>query len=296
MRAPLLLLLSACGDPISNQVLYEDELFLSALPSAERVAPPSEVRLARVGTSAILESAVGEAAAIEGIGTILGGAGDALRDQVPDERTDSVRRWTTPISTAVKITTEQGEQTVIYLVRGDIVQPAGANVLDWTIEAAVEGTNTWIPIATGTHSRNDNEIGQGELTWQIADHAAIIEAVDEVPDHLAITYFDGSETKPRELSIDDETLELGGTWQVGGDNLLIWLGAMTLVTGEAPVVGGVQVFHIADTGGRATGTWITATTGEEEFDICWDANGNDRYVSGVGLPTVGNDADCSFTF
>lgn len=296
-RALPVLGLMACGDPISNQVLYEDELFLSALPSPDRLAPPSEIRIARVGTSAILESAVGEAASVEGIATVLGGAGDALRDQVPDERTDSVRRWTKPISTAVKIDDATGQQkTVLYQVRGDIVQPAGVDVLDWTIEASPEGSDDWVTIAYGTHARDPDEIGQGTLDWDLLAHVAIIEADDEVPDHLHIEYFDGDEKEPRELSIDDENdLELGGTWSVLGDNVITWLGGMTLVSGEAPAVGGAQVFHAPDIGGRAVGARLTAY-GEEPFDICWDPNGNDRYVSGVGLPTVGDEKDCAFEF
>ena len=80
-----------------------------------------------------------------------------------------------------------------------------------------------------------------------------------------------------------------------GENFLIWSGSLTLVDGEDPETGSAQVLHAAELGGRASGGILTVD-GPVEFDICWDKNGNDRYVSGAGLPTVGTVGDCDVSF
>ncbi len=279
-------LLGACGDPISNQVLYEDALFLGALPSPERLAPPAEIRGARVGTSAILARAVAEAAGIEGVAEVVGATGNALRDEPPDVRGQAVRRWD-GVSAVVRIDGSSSE----LQVRGEILQPANADVLDWTIDVAPTPDGPWTRVGEGTH----NADGTGSFAWEIRQHAELLGISDEVPDRLVIDYVDPARDRQRELSLDDGDVEFGGSWQVVGENFLVWFGAVELVQGGDPVPGAAQVLHLPDAGGRASGGVITAD-GEDPFDVCWDANGNDTWLQGGGQPTVGDDATCAVSF
>lgn len=285
--APLLALgLLACGNPISNQQIYADELFLTALPTTDRLGPPSEVRTARVGTSALLASAVGEAASVNGLSLLIGASGEALRGATPDERSEALRRWN-KVSTAVRI---DPETTATWWVRGEVVQPVGSEGLDWTVEASADGLD-WQVVGTGLHAPE----GLGTLTWEVGAHVALLGLDDEVPETMTLDYRDATNKDLRELAIDDGSLELGGTWQVLGENLLIWFGNVTLIDGDDPRPGAAQVLHLPGVGGRGSGSLVTVE-GEVPFDVCWDANGNDVYVEEDGTPALGFVGNCTVSF
>lgn len=276
-------LVAGCGDPISNQLLYEDELFLAALPSIDRLAPPADVRIARVGTSALLASAVAQAATLETLAYVVGVTGEALRGQPPDERSDAVRAWD-PVSTAIRL--DEDSPSVVFWVRGEVAEPAGRGDLDWTIEVAPAREGPWVVAGRGAH-----EGLSGSFTWEIADHAALLAPGEETPDHFAIAYTDPEPGRPRSLMVDDEDLEFGGTWDVAGEQLLTWIGPVALTPGSAGAPGAAQILHDPELGGRGTGVVVTVD-GELPFDACWDANGNDVWVSGGGAPTAGDASRC----
>lgn len=98
----ILLLGTGCVNPISNRVFYEDAAYVSALPSSERFRAPKDVRLARVGTSEVLEAAVLSAAELEDLTLLIAGSGEALRGSVPEERSAVLRGWG-PVSAAARI-------------------------------------------------------------------------------------------------------------------------------------------------------------------------------------------------
>lgn len=277
-------LLAACGAPLSNQVLYEDEVFLAALPSEDRLHSPSEVRLARVGDSRLLEQAVGAAAAYDELVKAIVASGEALRTTPPDERSDVLRSWK-PVDVATKI---DGD-SYIWSVRAEVIQPSGGDDVEWTLEVSLDGDAPWTEVGRGTHDPD----GAGDFTWDLAVHAGLYGLQDEVPGVLSFDYQDAFGELVRDVTVsEDIPVGLPLQWQLVSEEVFIWVGDLTITDDELTWPGGAQVWHQEGNGGRGFGTVITGD-GEQEFEICWDWDGNDVWVDGAPLTEIGQSNDCT---
>jgi len=147
--------LVGCADgPISNSVLYEDELFASALPGSDRFSPPADLAGAPVGPAPVLVEAHEAMDALSDVVSPMVAAGLALRDVGPQSRSDTLREWA-PAGTAAMV----DGLTYPFWVRGQVFRAHESADLEWTIELSDSAEGTWEIMGTGRH----DPAGYGEV-------------------------------------------------------------------------------------------------------------------------------------
>ena len=271
-----------CGNPITNAQFYEDELFLAALPSPDRLAPPSEVRLARVGDSRLLAEAVEQSAHLETLMTLPALSGQALRETPTIERSETRRAWD-PVETATII---EGD-VVSWWVRGSVILPPGLNIATWTIEVSTTADGPWAPVGTGARDPS----GTAEFTWDVFTHTQLL-AVDSSIGVIEVSVTDATDDTPREVAVEEQVqVQLPFSWHGIHEGLIIWIGDIDLVGDGVRIPGAAQVHHVEDFGGYGFGT-VLRETGDVPFQSCWDAQGNLLWHLGGALDTFGAASDC----
>ncbi len=272
----------ACGAPISNDVLYEDGVFVAALPDADRLSAPERLRLAVVGDAMLLASAVEAAAASDERTSLLVAAGAGLANAAPDTRSDTVRSWE-----AVAVAARLGESTVTFYARSTVAEPVDGGDLDWTLDIAPSPDGPWTPFASGTHDPD----GSGILSW---DLGAQNEALQIVGEAEAV---DGAYVSLAPRQVDLVTTALSGATnrvQMSGPDALTWSDAWVVTSDDTPWPGtATATASSLGLGGSATGVVVTDTN-DVSFTTCWDAAGNTVWLSGgAEVLAVGDPADCS---
>jgi len=298
MRTPasafLLLVASSCANPISNLPFYEDAELVAALPSEARFEVPSNIRLARVGTSTALADAVAASADLQSVVETLFRSGEVLRAAEPDVRTDVGREWD-----GVQAAGDLGGDRFTWWVRGSVVRVTEGGDATWTIEAASDQGGTYRPIGQGRHDPG----GYGDGSWDLeAMVQVLIEGQDIESDPVGVLSFD-YEDQLEDSGVRSVTLEhtrgaeVLDTWTVVGSIALAWFAPSTLT--EPALPGVFQVFH-DDNGGWAIGEIYDA---DEALSVltCWSPVGDTVYAEGTlfdeghGAVTaaMGVEDDCS---
>jgi len=280
------LLSAGCANPISNQLFYDDALMVAALPSEERVGPPSEVRLARVGDSELLALAVAEAAVLDDLTEVVARSGDLLRSAQPSERTDVGRTWE-----AAQVAGDLAGERVSWWIRGEVLRPDEQADITWSMEIAPAADGPWVEVGVGAHEPD----GDGGFTWEIGPS---LEAMGrdpaEAPGQVTATYTleDDGETRNLELAYDDGEVAFG-PWVMVGDIALGWQGQLALTDADGQLVeafGAASVITTPD-GGWGMGELYPA--GETwSFTTCWDSNGDRQYEEG-DLDPVADPGACT---
>jgi hypothetical protein len=282
----LILWLLGCTNPISNLAFYEDAAFAEALPSKERMGPPADVRIARVGTSIVLADAVAATANMGDFVETLVRSGEALRGAEPDGRGDVSRSWS-----AVQAAGDIGNERFVWWVRGELVRPSDAGDTTWTLELAGDEAGPWIPVGDGRHDPS----GYGTAEWDIAAAAELLEPGQPANTLgiLKLSYDDNAEGENvRQVAIDHRVgVDVVDSWVATSSVGLGWFGVSSLVDPPAPAV--FQVFHTPD-GGWAVGE-VYADTGLLEQRTCWSPTGDTQYESG-DIRSVATEAACSIAY
>jgi hypothetical protein len=285
---PILCVLSGCGNPISNAVLYEDEAFLAALPTDARLASPTDLRVARVGDSVLLGQAVGAAATLDDFMAPLAAIGEILRKTTPDDRAEVRRAWG-PTAAAVTLNGE----LLNWWSQAELIRPLDTTTVQWTVEIAGSADGPWVVMASGEHDAD----GVGNLTYEIGEFVTLLQAQvpgteQELPDRFHLETIDAGDARARELVVEEPgALALGAAWHVAAESTMAWFDDFELTEDGLAWPGTGQAHHQPDVGGRAFGALFTAD-GELLFEVCWDANGDDTYVQGDGFPEHGVVSDC----
>jgi hypothetical protein len=276
----IVLLLLACANPLSNQLFYEDALFVSALPSRERVGPPSALRVARVGDAALLADAVAVAARLGDATEGLGRTGDALRNSPASVRSSVGRAWD-----AAQAAGDIDGERVSWWARGEVLQPDAASDLTWVVEVATDPSGPYVPVGEGRHDRD----GFGEVSW---DGDAFAEVVGVSPtSDLSGSYVDDQPDSPRTLDLSVEgAASVDERWVVQADGVLDWTGAVTVSPDASR--GSASVDH-RDSGGWGSAELFGATP--QVIELCWGPTGDVIYQSG-DLGGVGVESDCPFAY
>jgi len=287
MRAVLLTsatLAAACTNPISNQLFYDDALMVAALPSEQRLGPPREVRLARVGDSELLAVAVAEAAVLDDVTEALARSGDVVRAAEPSERTEVGRRWD-----AVQAAGDLGGARVSWWVRAEVLWPDDRSALSWTIEMAEDDGGPWVEVGFGAHESD----GDGELVWDLGASLEVM-GLDpsDAPGTLTGRYeTDSDDVRTAELAYTDDT-QTAGPWVLVGDVALGWQGQVTLSDADGEPItayGAVQAIATPEGGWGVAELYPTA----EPLDVltCWNDRG-DRVFAEGDLGEEGSPSSC----
>ncbi|MCA9491452.1 MAG: hypothetical protein KC621_16080 [Myxococcales bacterium] len=260
--------------------MLEEAAFLAVLPSAERLSPPEGLRTAPQGPDPVL--AAGQAAAQRWFGLVEVpiALGEALRAQVPDERTAVARRWA-PFEVAQQI---DGDALGLS---GSTTSWASAEILqlddgsfEWTIALAPTEADEPRAVAHGTQ--------QGRLGEQVWDLTSVAEVLgsDSAPGQLSLdsTDPDPEGTAARQVDADLRRGPISEPWQ------LLELTGMTFVADLAITDDGLAwpaaatVFHE----GAGIGAGIVQQgTVELSFTACWDGAGQTSSRTGdPGIATV----------
>ncbi|MCB9684890.1 MAG: hypothetical protein H6738_15770 [Alphaproteobacteria bacterium] len=247
--------------------MLEEAAFLAVLPTSDRLAPPEALRTAPQGPDPVL--AAGQAAAERWFGLVELpiALGDALRAEVPDERTTVARRWA-PFEVAQQI---DGD---VLGVTGSTTSWASAEILqlddgsfEWTVSLAASRTDDPRAIGHGTQ--------QGRLGEQVWDLTAAAEALgsDATPGQLSLdtTDPDPEGTAARQVDADLRRGPVSEPWQ------LLEITGIAFVTDLAITEDGLAwpaaatVFH---DGAAGIGAGIVQQgTAELSFTACWDGAG-----------------------
>jgi hypothetical protein len=258
---------------------------VAALPSEERVGPPSQVRLARVGNAAVLQLAVEQAATVGDLTEVMARSGDALRAAVPDTRTEVARGWSS-VQAAGDL---DGRRS--WWVRGEVLQPSAGEDLTWTIELASDPDGPFTPVGLGGHEPD----GDGAIVWELGPTLEVLGLDPSLaPGTLEVAYGTDGELRATELTYVDGADTLG-PWTLVGDQFLGWEGPMALLPdddgdGEPEVAYGAAVVYVGDEGGWGVGELYPAGT-SLAFDTCWSAQG-DRLYEGGEIDPLGDADTC----
>lgn len=288
-RVPLLIVLwlVACTNPISNLAFYEDAELLAALPSAARLGPPQQVRVARVGNAMVLADAVAAAASMSDHVETLNRSGDALREAEPDGREGVSRSWS-----AVQAAGDIGGDRFVWWVRGDVVRPDDAGDATWNIAVAADASGPWVPVGEGRHDPS----GYGGMTWDLRAMFQVLapQITGEVSDIgvLQVDYRDATDSAVREATVEHVVaLDVASAWTVAGESALAWVGPTSLTDPAAQAV--FTVLH-ADEGGWGVGE-VYSPTEVVDHVTCWGPAGDILYARGIDA--IGEDEGaCSTPF
>ena len=84
---------------------------------------------------------------------------------------------------------------------------------------------------------------------------------------------------------------LGRAWHGVDEVALSWVTDAQWTLDGATWPAAVEVVHDPGAGGWATG-WLYTDAGETPIAVCWNADGDDVWIQGEGLPEIGVEADC----
>lgn len=284
MRAALLLL-AACGDPISNRDLAADGEFLGALPSEARLGAPAVVRDFPLGDSALLGDAQGALAALDGLTVGARASTATLVATTPTERSDLLRAWE-PVAAAAEI---DGE-TRLWWITADIVRADADADLEWEIRASAGKDGEYAVVGEGRH----DPAGAGTFAW---DAAAFARILDLPVDHDALegVYDDfGADDGGRDVAVTGSRGGIpAGTWALVTTAAFAWSGTFAVTADGEALPGFALAYGIAGVGGRLAGEVVR---GEEPvaWEACWNAAGDDVYLDGdAGVARVGVPGNCA---
>ena len=259
-----------CGDPISNQLFYEDALFVAALPGADRLAPPQVLLTSAVGDSELQQLAVEQSELLGDILNPLAASTDTLRTTPPDVRSDVFREWE-----AVPVVLDSGAR---WWVRGDVGRPDDEDgAASWRLDWAADSDGPWTPLAAGQHTSPTT----GTFVYYVDD--------DGTTREIGARY--------GEEPTGESNLEVGvgfgpGNaelyWKVVGDSTLVWTGLLDVGLAAprpsaAMVVQGLQ-------GGRGE----AFTIGEDPivFANCWNVSGSVVFALAPDGSVDGSESAC----
>jgi hypothetical protein len=296
------LLISACGDPISNARLYEEARFLRALPSQSRFEAPSTVLLAPNGDAAVLASAKRAAATWSAWWAIATAGGDRLRETEADSDSELTRRWE-----AVEVATRKAggpmgftDEVLELWVQAEIVLVDGEEA-SWTMGVALSADGPW----TGVGSGVDLD-GEGEVTWDLSATSRSLGGEPPAPLGIATASYtdpwgrtDGLRSVEALVSPLPETAY---TFSLLGDQWFTFVGQVAVTADGLEWPAQVSVLH-QEEGGRAiglvavpevsAGTTTTSTPALLEFRSCWDGSGTLVWQGGdEGIAESGTESGC----
>ncbi len=284
MRAALLLL-AACGDPISNRDLVADGEFLGALPSEARIGTPADLVNFRLGTSTSLGDAQTAMAVLDLLTAGARASTEALIAATPTERSDVLRAWE-PIPAAAEI---DGD-TRLWWITAELVRADADADLEWTIRAADAKDGEYALVGEGRH----DPAGTGTIEWDAGALGAIVGAPASY-DTLSVAYDDtGADDGGRDVTIIGSR---GGipadTWALVTTAAFAWTGGFTVTDDAEPAPGYALVYAIAGVGGRAEGE-VTRDDATVAWEACWNAAGDEVYFAGdAGVTQVGVPGNCA---
>ena len=280
MRSALLLL-AACGDPISNRVLAADGEFRGARPSDARLESPAALRDSRLGTSGTLGDAQAAMTLVDLLTLGARASTNALLATTPAQRSDVLRAWE-PIPAAAEI----GDDTLLWWITAELVRADADADLDWTIQASGTKDGEYALIGEGRH----DPAGTGTIEWDVGALGALV-GVPASYDAITVTYDDtGAEDGGRDVTITGFRGEIPAeTWALVTTAAFAWTGVFTVTDDAEPAPGYALAYAIAGVGGRAAGE-ITRVDQTTAWEACWDPAGDEVYFAGdadvtqVGVP------------
>ncbi len=276
----LVLALLACENPISNAVLLADEAFATALPGAERLGLPANLRaLPLSGDEPLLDEAAAAAAGFEPLLTPLVTAGEVLRSTTPSERGPTHRLYE-PLA----LSSPEGAARPTYWVRATLTRAGDAGAILWTLEGAPTADGPWSTLGSGRHEPD----GTGSLTWDLATLDAIVGGIPG--DELRITYDDHGIEEGRTVEFTfPPRLDFPLYYAFYADAGFSFTRRMPLAdTHPYPTL--VTLVVLPDGRGLAEGLWVRDDV-EYPFFLCWDTTGDRVHADGA-LPPMGSSADC----
>ena len=252
---------------------------MAVLPSSARLAPPEDLRAAPAGPDPVL--AAGQSAAMEWFGLVEVpiALGEALRAEVPDERTPVARSWR-PFEVAMQIDGSGlgVSGTVRAWVGAEILQVDDGSFA-WSIGLAPTAVDEPRPVADGVQ---DGLLGH--QTWDLAVVAQVLGS-SEVPGLLQLDVRDPDAEEGSERGADG-TLKSGPlvrSWQLVDLDGLSFEADLAITDDDRAWPATLTVFHDAASGGIGAGI-VQRGVDELSFTACWDAVG--ATLSRVGDPGV----------
>lgn len=267
MRVWLIVVLSGCGDPLSNSLFYEDAAFASALPSARRLAAPRVLLDSASADAALHVRAIEQAELIAAVFDALALSGETVRTTSPDERSDAYRGWD-----ALPVVREDGVQ---WWVRADVRQAQGSPA-SWSIDYSETPDGPWGSFAVGQHESATT----GVIAFTLPDG-------DVLREFTARYGTEATGERNVELSLGLGPVAGDLYWKVVGDGILTWVGLFD-VGGRTGLPGIATVKQTLD-GGRGDG--FTVDDDPVSFSSCWDASGREVFHDEPGL-SFGDEAAC----
>lgn len=272
------LLLTACNNPLSNEVFYADETFLAVFPDTERIGfSDAFASYPRNTDDPILLAAVAEAEEIEPTLKLMIGISDLLRNTEPTDRSNTHRRWA-PRSVAAP-----PEASIdLWYLRADIARSGADSDYSWQIEGSREEAGEYALIGWGTHTPD----GEGELSWDLPATAALFGL--QVGPALLEASYSGATDRHTEIAVQTTTITQA-QYSFDGQSFFGWVGSVDV--DGTPQVGAGQVYIRPDGAGR--GIVVVYPEGVEEVqESCWGLAGQSEYTTGSLLHERGVETDC----
>lgn len=291
MRYGWLVLLAACGAPISNAPFLEEARFLGALPSRERLGPPANVFLAPSSDSSVLSAAKQAATEYDALVTLPILIGDRLRGVVPTQRTDIRRAWDpTELLLDPSGSLPVAASSLTAWIQGSVEIPSSGDLV-LELQLARDRDGPWTQVASGTY---DGERA-GTLSWDLAATATALELQPTIPlAGLEVNFDDLGQDDLGDRQLDasyGHAASIAQLWVIVSDAVLGFSGLLQVTEDGALLPGGATVVHTAY-GGWGVGTVLTAT-GELAFETCWSEVGLTVYEDGdEGVRRSGDRSAC----
>ena len=277
------LLLGGCANPISNELFYADEEFLSAFPSQERVGFSSVYANSNLQSPSdpLLQHVADAASDLDPLLTLITTVSDVLRSTAPSERSDTHRSWSER-----SMVTPEGSSRELWWIRSTIVRTDVGADFTWTIEGAPQVDGPWVEVAIGRHDPD----GLGSFSWDFVSTSQIVGLDYDIGFEADYTVVNDE----RETQIDvDAGLAFPLRFNFVGPNIFAWTGFFELTNDAVSWPGAAQIFLAADGSGRGEGT-LQRIQDEVNFESCWDASGSPVFSAGsADMESVGQPADCT---
>lgn len=278
--------LLACQNPITNAVFYEDEAFLSALPSADRVGFSSHFAGLAPGPDAdpLLLHALAEAEALDPLLSLTTGVADVLRSTTPAERSSTHRSWS---ARALAAPPDAAVDT--WWIRADIVRADEVSDAIWTVEGAPGADGPWGELGRGRQEPG----GAASYVWDLALTGDLLGQDLGVEMDVELAQDDGDPAR-REVSVRfPASLAIPREYALQGREGFGWTGWLDL-GGSGPEPGVGQVILLADHSGRGQAI-VLRDEGEVGWGSCWLADGRTSWAQGDAedLPAGGDPSTCT---
>jgi len=278
-----LVLAWGCTNPISNELFYADEEFLSAFPSQDRIGFSSVYANAGLESSddPLLTHASIAASDLDPLLTVITTVSDVLRSTTPSERSDTHRSWTERSMIA-----PEGSSRELWWIRSTIVRTDVDSDFSWTIEGAPQIDGPWDEVAIGRHDPD----GLGTFSWDFVATSQIVGLDYDIgfeADYATVN-------DERETQIDvDAGLAFPLRFNLVGSNIFAWTGFFEITTDGVSWPGTAQIFLGEDGAGRGEGT-LQRIDDEVRFESCWNSGGSQVFTTGsADMESVGQPADCT---